>query len=113
MRSSPASGYVVLASKLTTLLPESAREEYTKAIADQDEQAVTDLLDEHLPEQFPQFNEAYTFKDEDEGENMVAGEVYVTFDESDLFKPKELNAAGEFLKSKEMLPTFERWTIWG
>lgn len=113
MRDTAASGFLIPASKFTELLPESVREQYTKAIEDQDAETVTNLLDEHAPEQFPNFESAFVFGDEDTSENLVKGEVYVNFDEEDIYKPKELNFAGEFLKAKDLLPAFERWTMFG
>jgi hypothetical protein len=113
MRDTSASGYVIPASRFTNLLPENLREQYTKAIEDQDVNLVQEILGENAPENFPSFNDAFVHGHEDHGENMVHGEVYISFEEEDLYKPKELNHAGEFLQAQGLLPTFERWTMWG
>jgi hypothetical protein len=113
MRESAASGYVIEASKFTHLLPENLREQYTKAIEDQNAELVTSLLGENVPPQFPEFESAFVHGDEDHGVNMVHGEVYIAFDEEDIYKPKELNFAGQFLESQGLLPKLEQWTMFG
>lgn len=107
-----ASGYVVKASVFTSLLPEHLREKYTQAIADQNTELVDEILGENAPEAFPTFESSFTLKDEDTSDNLERGEVYICFQDEDLFHltPKpEL----EFLKSKGINPEFERWTVFG
>jgi hypothetical protein len=112
MQSTGASGYVVKASAFTNLLPEPLREKYTQAIADGDAELVNEILGENAPEQFPFFESSFKLNEEDNAENITKGEVYICFQEDDLYfmRPKpEL----DFLMAHGIKPEFERWCVWG
>jgi len=112
MDSTGASGYVVKASVFTSFLPEHLREQFTQAITDQNTELVDEILGENAPEAFPTFESSFFLKDEDTTDNLDKGEVYICFQDDDLYHlvPKpEL----EFLHSKGIKPEFERWTTWG
>jgi hypothetical protein len=105
-------GFVVKASEFTNFLPSNLREKYTQAIADQDTDLVDEILGENAPAEFPEFESSFKLKDEDESENLTKGEIYICFQDEDLYfqTPKPgLN----FLKSKGINPEFERWVVWG
>ncbi len=112
MRSIPASGYTVKASEFTKVLPENQQERYAKAITDQDAELVDEILNEHLPQDFPGYEQVYLVAEEDESDELEKGEVYVVFDESDLYV-KEPTRQHEIMRFQEISPKFSRWTVWG
>ncbi len=112
MRDIPASGYTVKASEFTKFLPESVQGRYTKAIEDVDSELVSEILGEHLPNDYPGFESVFILSGEDSSEDLAQGEMYVVFDESDLYV-KEPTRAHEIMKFQGISPTFSRWSTWG
>lgn len=113
MDSIGASGYVANANEFIKFIPENLQKDYLEAIENRDFDAVNELLGESVPENFPTFEGAFVLGDEDTADNLERGVVYVCFQDDDLFKPKELNSFGEFLKSNGIIPEFERWSQFG
>lgn len=112
MDSTGASGYVVKASVFTSFIPEHLREQFTHAIADQNTEQVDELLGENAPEAFPTFESSFVLKSEDTTENLEKGEVYICFQDEDLYVLTP-TVGLNFLTSKGIKPEFERWTVWG
>ena len=112
MSNTGASGYVVKASDFTPLLPEHLQEKFTQAIADKDTELVNEILGENAPEAFPTFESSFMLRDEDEAENLTKGEVYICFQDEDLYVQKP-NAELLFLVANGIKPEFERWVTWG
>jgi len=112
MQDTACSGHTVKASAFTSILPEPLREAFTKAIADQDADAVDEILDEHLPTNFPGYESAFVLADEDNADNLERGEVYVIFQDEDLFIQLPTDGA-EAMKARGIIPEFNRWTTWG
>lgn len=112
MHNSGASGYLIKASDLTNHLPESVRVKYLKGIETQDEQVVVNILENHMPDKFPKFESVFVFSDTDESDELEVGEVYVCYDESELFVKVETDAF-EAIKKAGVIPEFQRWVTWG
>ena len=112
MQDVPCSGYTVKASAFTPLLPESIRERYTKAIEEQDWETTDEILNEHMPADFPGYESCFVLGDEDNAEGLDRGEVYVIFQDEDLFTQVPTRAH-DLLRAQGILPEFNRWTLWG
>lgn len=112
MQDTACSGYTVKASAFTKFIPESLREQFTKAIEEQNAELVDEILNEHLPAEFPGYESAFTLKDEDNADALEKGEVYVIFQDEDLFIQTPTREA-EALRAAGIIPEFNRWTSWG
>ena len=112
MKDTACSGYTVKASAFTPVLPESIRERYTKAIEDQDWENVDEILNEHMPADFPGYESAFVLNDEDNSDGLERGEVYVIFQDEDLFVQTPTRAH-DLMKAQGISPEFNRWTTWG
>lgn len=113
MRDIACSGHVLKASDLTKILPKESQKEYTEAIEAQNWELVAEILDGNIPVEFPPMESVFVHGDEDSSEGeLEKGEIYVTFDETDLFtktKTPELVA----MEKVGIEPKFVRWNTWG
>lgn len=113
MKDIACSGHVIKASDLTKILPDEMQKEYTAAIEDQNWELVGEILDGNIPTEFPPFESVFVHSDEDSSDGELdKGEIYVCFDETDLFtkaKTPEMVA----LEKVGIEPKFVRWTTWG
>jgi hypothetical protein len=106
-----ASGYVVNAKELISLLPDSVKDEFLVGIHNEDEELVSDILDANLPKWLPSYG-LFHINDEDEPNNLEVGEMYVSFSTDDLYvrQPRPeliaLNEAG-------ISPVWEQWAKFG
>jgi len=113
MKNIGASGYIVKASELETLLPNAiAKAEYRELIENQDWEGVAEFLDGEMPEGFPAFESVFLHGDEDESVDLEQGEIYVEFAESDLFVKTPTPALAK-LQGAGIDPKFTRWVVWG
>lgn len=112
MKNYGASGYLIKASDLEPLLPVLHRVEYRELLESMDQEEIQNFLSENWPANFPPFNDVYIHAEEDESEDLEHGEIYVSFDESDLFV-KTPTPAFEVLKAANVEPKFQRWVQWG
>lgn len=113
MRDIPASGYVINGRLLVPTLPQEYQVAATQALDDQDCEAFNEILNFHLPEVFPDYQQAFLFGDEDTSEELERGEVYVIFDESDLFVKTPKPELLAFRKAVGKDPEYQRWSVWG
>lgn len=112
MHNTAASGHVLKASDLTKHLPRSIQEQYAKFVEEGDNESVETLLRDHLPRAFPPFESVFVMNDEWESDQLERGEMYVCFDESDLFT-KTPTSQMLALERVHLSPTFSRWVTWG
>lgn len=112
MQDTACSGHTVKASEFTRFIPHDIQEVFTKAIADQDYEKVDEILDEHMPTDFPGYESAFVLKDEDNADGLERGEVYVIFQDEDLFVQTPTRAH-DLMKAHGISPEFNRWTTWG
>jgi hypothetical protein len=87
MKNYSSSGYLVVASKLTKLLPESVQIAYEDAVVDGDWEKAGNILSESWPTNFPVVESVFTMDDcaEFDDDNLQRGEMYVQFNEDDLY----------------------------
>lgn len=110
MREVPCSGNLVIASELTKLLSVELQGEYVSAIDNQDWEEAECILSDHLPSTFPRPSSVFVVNEEDSNEEMEAGEMYVSFDDDELYvktKTPEL----VMLESAGIQPKFQQWTV--
>ena len=112
MQDIPCSGYTLKASDLTKFLPADQQEQFTKFCEDGDWESVQTVLADHMPKEFPQFTDAFCLNEESNPCDLERGEVYVNFDDSDLYVRVE-SPAYKAMKAKGLSPEFNRWTVWG
>jgi len=112
MTNTAASGYTLKASDLTNHLPRAIREDYERFIKEGDAESVETLLSDHLPRGFPPFESVFVMADEWESDCLDRGEMYVCFDESDLFTKTPTQHMLNMERVK-VAPTFSRWVTWG
>jgi hypothetical protein len=112
MQETACSGYTVKASEFTRLIPESVRERYQKALDAQDWETTDEILNEHLPIDFPGYEACFVLNAEANADNLVHGEVYVIFQDEDLFVQIPTRAH-DLMKAQGISPEFNRWTNWG
>lgn len=113
MNNSAASGYIVKALQLTSVLPSTLQERYKQLIQDKDVDELNELLGSNLPESFPDFEDVFAFSDEWESETLQCGEVYVQFCEESLFKPREETFAMQAIRMAGIVPELNNWVTWG
>lgn len=114
MRNHPMTGYLVPASKFKDFIPEKSREQYEAAVSACDREEVADILRSHIPSDFPAFSGVWCPAEEDnvdDPEAVQTGEVYVIFDESDLFV-KQYSNQHIAMKREGIVPEFHSWSIW-
>jgi hypothetical protein len=112
MSDTACSGYTVKASEFTKVLPEAHQERYTQAITNQDYETVDEILNEHLPAEFPGYESAFVLKSEDTADELEHGVVYVIFQDEDLFVQIPTRSH-DLMRAKGITPEFHRWTVWG
>lgn len=112
MSNQGASGYLLKASAIKPFLPPEVRDAYDDALK-LDVTTVSSILDEYLPKEFPPFADVFRCCAENESDVMEVGEIYVNFDEEDLFFPKVPTPAMLALQLKQIKPEFQRWVTWG
>ena len=127
-RAWPASGYVIEAKKLLTLLPEAFRESYRTLLGkrrtgitlladeneDHDWDAITEFLDDHLPSQLPRPESIFQLTDEDfGGAELERGVLYAVFTDDDLYERALRPGAEEMNALLGELPEFHSWTVFG
>lgn len=115
MRENPASGYVLPISALAPLYEGELREKFDSLVEDYDREGMSDFLNVNLPDEFPPFTEVYIPADEDtvDGEALVQGEMYLIFDETDLFERKKSPALVALEERLSTVPQYSRWSVWG
>lgn len=106
------SGYLIKASDLTKHLPVNLQPEYTALLEDADWSAVEDFIDKNMPTQFPKPESVFLFGGDDESEDLEKGEMYVYFNEDDLFT-KVPTKGMEVMTAKDIKPVFRQWVTWG
>ena len=112
MTDTACSGYTVKASEFTCFIPESVRERYQKSLEDGDWETTNEILNEHMPADYPGYESCFVLKDEDNCDGLERGEVYVIFQDEDLFVQTPTRAH-DLMKSQGIYPEFNRWTSWG
>jgi hypothetical protein len=112
MKNYAGSGWLIKASDIEPLLPVLHRVKYRELLENGDWEGIQDFLSENWPDNLPKFNDVYLHADEDESEDLEHGEIYVSFDESDLFV-KTPTPAFAAMKSANVEPKFQRWVQWG
>ena len=112
MRDSACSGYTVKASEFTKFIPEPLKERWQKALADGDWETTDEILNEHMPADFPGYESCFTLNDEDNADNLERGEVYVIFQDEDLFVQTPTRAH-DLMRCQGISPEFNRWTVFG
>ena len=110
MKNYSSSGYLVVASKLTKLLPESVRISYENAVVDGSWEKAGNILSESWPTNFPVFESVFTMDDDAEfdDDNLQRGEMYVQFDEDDLYISLPTTAMIN-LSQAGVLPENRKW----
>jgi len=110
MKNYSSSGYLVVASKLTKLLPESVRISYENAVVDGDWEKAGNILSESWPTNFPVVESVFTMDDDAEfdDDNLQRGEMYVQFDEDDLYISLPTTAMIN-LSQAGVLPENRKW----
>lgn len=115
MQENPGSGYFVPATQIAPLLPDAARAAYLEQIANNDEEAVEQILSEVYPPNLPKFvdiripSDTDTFDDPD---TVRTGVMYLVFAEDDLYIRTETEAHKNLLRHN-VVPHFAAYTIWG
>lgn len=115
MEESPGSAYVLEARKIIPHLAEEYRAGAEELIEEQDTSGLQDFLckPEVWPEDFPPIASVYRPGDEDtvDGVNMVTGEVYLLFEQEDLYilRPKPITNRMEVMGIKPELSNFSVW----
>ena len=112
MKNYGASGYLIKASDIEPFLPVLHRVEYRELLENGDWEGIQEFLEENLPPIFPPCCEVYLHSDENESEDLEHGEIYVTFDESDLFV-KTPTPIMQALETAKVAPKYQRWVQWG
>ena len=113
MRDCPASGYVLEARKVVKALPEDLQEQANLLIEEMDTEGLLHLLIEHFPTNLPQPAEVFMLGDEDTPEELEVGELYVRWEDEDLYTIKEKTALHEFRSIIGTQPQFHHWAMWG
>jgi len=110
MKNYSSSGYLVVASKLTKLLPESVQIAYEDAVVDGDWEKAGNILSESWPTNFPVVESVFTMDDDAEfdDDNLQRGEMYVQFDEDDLYISLPTTAMIN-LSQAGVLPENRKW----
>jgi len=112
MKNTGASGYIVKASELESLIPAASKAEYQKLIENQNWEGITEFLYGKISEGFPPFESVFMHGDEDESDDLERGEIYVEFAEEDLFVKTPTPTLIK-LQSIGIEPKFTRWVVWG
>jgi len=118
MRDNPCNGFVMPAVDLIPALRCECREEAKECLEDGDCESLLDLFNGGLPAnlpcpQFPRVAEVFRLGDEDTpDENMEVGELYVRFDEDELYTRKETPQM-EALKLMGIEPKKCNWSVFG
>lgn len=114
MSESPCSGYTIEVRNLRPSIVEEHRTKFDELLEECDAEGLMKLITEHsiagsiLPES------VFQLSDEDTGdENMVSGEVYAIYDQSQLYTLQLKPEAKDFEKLIGPLPTSRSWTIFG
>lgn len=110
MHNYSSSGYLVVASKLTKLLPESVRISYEDAVVDGDWEKAGNILSESWPTKYPVVAAVFTMDDaaEFDDDELHRGEMYVQFDEDDLYISLPTTAMIN-LSQAGVLPANRKW----
>lgn len=113
MQDCPCSGYIVPLDKVTALLSPESQVEFAKALKNgMNNQDITDFLSNKLPKNIPTFSVYRPCNEDNLYDEMVSGEYYAIFDESDLFV-KTPSRGMLKLQQYGITPEFTQWTIWG
>lgn len=114
MRDIACSGYTINASELTKVLPKDIRDDYKRFIAKKDLESVRLLLFDYLPDEFPMFEDVFIHGDDDDDDagELEHGEMYVLFEETDLYT-KTPTPELQAMEKEKIVPKFVRWTVWG
>ena len=116
MNSTAASGYIVEASSFLKLFVGAELAELTRLLDDGLSEPVyeeiTDWLNQYLPDTMPVIEHTFVLTDEDNSDSLQHGIIYCFIDEDELFikTPSEYALA---LTKEKIVPTFNRWTVWG
>jgi len=107
MQEYPNSGYVVNVHDLKSIFP---NQEYL----DLDDEALEEWLDKNWGNQYPKYTSIYRPSEEDtlDQENMVYGERYLIFHDSDLYikTPRQVLIS---LSEQNIFPKLTNWSVWG
>ena len=111
MKNYSNSGHTVLATELTSQLPESVRKEYLQAIEDGDTETVGCILGDNWPGEFPDFEDVFNVShDEIENEDLEEG-MFVQFSADDLYVKSE-SVAMKAMKAAGLNPTPAQWVTY-
>lgn len=114
MKNINASGYLVLASDLTKLLPKDKQPQYETLLAAHDWDGTGDYLATHLPEHLPMPEEIFLMSTDIETDDptLQRGVLYAQYAESDLFERKPTLLMSN-LMVEGITPTNRRWVEFG
>ena len=109
----PSKAFVINALKLTHLLPVPLQRKYTAMVEDRNMEAARDLLDLHLPSEYPKVAELFELDVEDDCCDLIPGVVYDSFSKDVLYvttpTPQHRNLAsalGVYLLEESVWVTF-------
>ena len=86
MKNYSSYGYLVVASTLTKLLPETVRVSYAAAVDEGDWETAKNILDESWPTNYPVVEAVFAMSNDAEFDDEIQrGEMYVSFNEGDLY----------------------------
>lgn len=110
MRNFGCHGYVVKAETLAHLLPDDVQPAFANAIDAEDEDLVRELIENHLPDQYPT-PEIFRLPSEGESEDIEIGPVYVHWDAEQLYERKP-RAELQLLQTAGIDPALANWVVW-
>ena len=115
-QSNPCNGYVIEATSLAKVLPESKRQEYLALINPDNDWDMWDeaveFLREHRESPVAVPIDMFILGGEDHAPDLEEDVVYAYFDESDLFTKAPTQALIN-LEGYELNPMDTSWTVWG
>jgi hypothetical protein len=112
-KDNPCSGYVVPVEDLIPALPHEHQARANELLADNDYEAMQELLTERLPAVLPRPEQVFVFGDEDTSDDLTSGGMYVEFAESDLYVKVEKPCLKAFLQAIGKKPEYCLWSMWG
>jgi hypothetical protein len=110
MKNYNSTGYLLKAREITLLLPAEVRAVYQDAVDNGDWEGAQGIAQPNWPKHFPPIECIFTLDDEAEfeEEDLEKGEMYVQFDESDLYEKKPTVALSN-LMVEGVRPVYRRW----
>ena len=113
MQDTPATGYVLEAHKAILLLKLSDRIAAELIYEDDNSEGLQDYLEKNLPCEFPRPAEVFILSDEDTSEDLERGQMYVRWDEEELYIRTDTPAMKAIRNSLGEIPKPALWTVWG